>query len=867
MESYIREAGALLGTLIARHPYRFAILPVCSFCLFFIPFLDSFSQLFREPSAIGSSKLFVPRNSASERDKQKIAKIFPHGVHYYDRTFLSPNLRILNFELLSGSIYEPQFVEFYQNLRNKLELLNVIYNDDIISYSNLCSKASEDGRHCFPDLFLLSNTYLALSQPVQYPIWHLFIYNTSQTIFTGTTFGSVHTEGNSSRIISARCVRMIFDFPPPYHIMKFDDMWDRYVERNLKYPSNIKITKWSRSQYERDMKLIARRTRRLLPLLAFCLICFCCLSSMKCNCNLRFMLLSFYGVLSAACGLVAAFGFLHIIGIHLVQVALVTPFLHIYFLLLFNTFFNVAIGIDDMFIMLSIWEQTISISSNNATDRCDLMRTTFRESIVSILLTTTGNILVFTLGSFAPFPIIRIFCIYSAVSLFVVFLFQLTLFGSLLATTAPNSLDHNLISFPTQQNCSKSNGKIRSSIQTECSRSSLPSLYAKIFKNKYSIALVCLSYAVYLIGSSIILNRKIDIGLQLSSLLPIDTGTYKYLRMYEEYFSAYSTPLEVVLPDESDYFDRHFQWRLFHAIAILENTDYTMKATFWFSSFLDFLRQIESNTERFIANSTLLYEKLAQFLQHPAYRHFGQDIIFEKKRNNTRLLIKSSRLHMPLFNVTRLSRRSAMQLIRRKVKTAEKRYSIRFLTYHVMYDLIEQDNLMPHLVFTNALLAGMASTCAILILTPSLMNCILIIWATFSINFGVLALLNICGTHLDIISATVILLSIGYSVDYSSHMLAHFYHFQQCSKDPIGGTLSIVCWPVVQASLSTIIGVICISPVKGYIVKTFTYGVLFVCCIGLYHSIVVLPAFLAINTYRPKLLIFRQRQYIVESTC
>ncbi|VDO30314.1 unnamed protein product [Onchocerca flexuosa] len=471
--------------------------------------------------------------------------------------------------------------------------------------------------------------------------------------------------------------------------------------------------------------------------------------------------------------------------------------------------------------MLSIWEQTISTSSSDVTDRCGLMRTTFRESIVSILLTTIGNILVFTLGSFAPFPIIRIFCIYSAVSLFVVFLFQLTLFGSLLATTAPNSLHHNLISFPIQQNCSKSNGKIRSSIQTECSRSSLPLLYAKIFKNKYFIALICLSYSIYLIGSSIILNRKIDIGLQLSSLLPIDTGTYKYLRIYEEYFSAYSTPLEIVLPDESDYFDRHFQWRLFHAIAILENTDYTMKATFWFSSFLDFLRQfsefiilIESNTERFVANSILLYEKMAQFLQHPAYRHFARDIIFGKKRNNSRLLIKSSRLHVPLFNVTRLSRKNAMHLIRSKVKMAEKRYSIRFLTYHVMYDLIEQDNLMPHLVFTNALLAGMASTCAILLLTPSLMNCILIIWATFSINLGVFALLNICGTHLDIISATVILLSIGYSVDYSSHMLAHFHHFQRCSNDPVGGTLSIVCWPVIQASLSTIIGVICLSPVK-----------------------------------------------------
>ncbi|EJW86680.1 hypothetical protein WUBG_02406, partial [Wuchereria bancrofti] len=267
----------------------------------------------------------------------------------------------------------------------------------------------------------------------------------------GTTYGGVHTAKHSGVIISARCVRMIFDFPPPYHITKFDDIWDSYVERNLKYPSNIRITKWSSSQYERDMKLIVERTRRLLPLLAFCLVSFCCLSSFKYGYNLRFMLISFYGVLSAACGLVTAFGFLHIIGIHLVQVALVTPFLVL------------SIGIDDMFMMLSIWEHAISSSSNAGIDRCDLIRITFRESIVSILLTTISNILVFTLGSLSPFPIIRTFCIYSAVSLFVVFFFQLTLFGSLLATKAPNSLCSSLISFSTQQSYSESSGETQSS--------------------------------------------------------------------------------------------------------------------------------------------------------------------------------------------------------------------------------------------------------------------------------------------------------------------------------------------------------------------------------------------------------------------
>lgn len=60
--------------------------------------------------------------------------------------------------------------------------------------------------------------------------------------------------------------------------------------------------------------------------------------------------------------------------------------------------------------------------------------------------------------------------------------------------------------------------------------------------------------------------------------------------MYEEYFTEYSTPLEIVLPDELDYFDNQLQSRLFHAIAILEDTNHTMKAIFWLPVFLDFLK-------------------------------------------------------------------------------------------------------------------------------------------------------------------------------------------------------------------------------------------------------------------------------------
>ncbi|KHN80057.1 Patched domain-containing protein 3, partial [Toxocara canis] len=66
----------------------------------------------------------------------------------------------------------------------------------------------------------------------------------------------------------------------------------------------------------------------------------------------------------------------------------------------------------------------------------------------------------------------------------------------------------------------------------------------------------------------------------------------------------------------------------------------------------------------------------------------------------------------------------------------------------------------------------------------------------------------------------------------------------------LADALSKVAWPIVQSSLSTVIGIICISPVKGYIAESFVKGVLFVCLVGSYHSMVVLPVILTLLTNR-----------------
>ncbi|VDK18630.1 unnamed protein product [Anisakis simplex] len=185
---------------------------------------------------------------------------------------------------------------------------------------------------------------------------------------------------------------------------------------------------------------------------------------------------------------------------------------------------------------------------------------------------------------------------------------------------------------------------------------------------------------------------------------------------------------------------------------------------------------------------------------------------------NKSIRINATRFFIPLRNINHLTRLKAMHSLRAMLDKASARFAVRMLPMHVAFDLAEQDELLPSVVVINTLLAGLASVFATLLLIPSMRNCLLMAWATVSINMGVMALLCVSGCRLDVITTIIILLSIGYSVDFSSHLLVHFH---QHANSFNAEALSTVAWPILQSSLSTVIGIVCISPVNVSVVSCF----------------------------------------------
>uniref|UniRef100_F1L9I2 Patched domain-containing protein 3 n=1 Tax=Ascaris suum TaxID=6253 RepID=F1L9I2_ASCSU len=124
-------------------------------------------------------------------------------------------------------------------------------------------------------------------------------------------------------------------------------------------------------------------------------------------------------------------------------------------------------------------------------------------------------------------------------------------------------------------------------------------------------------------------------------------------------------------------------------------------------------------------------------------------------------------------------------------------------------------------------------------------------WAICSISLGVFGFLSWWGLDLDPVTMSAIVMSIGFSVDYTAHVSYHYQRARQLlpplssKKDRLIYTLDSIGWPMIQAAVSTLV---CFLPVAfhpDYTPSVFVRTITLVVGWGLLHGLVLLPAILA----------------------
>lgn len=99
----------------------------------------------------------------------------------------------------------------------------------------------------------------------------------------------------------------------------------------------------------------------------------------------------------------------------------------------------------------------------------------------------------------------------------------------------------------------------------------------------------------------------------------------------------------------------------------------------------------------------------------------------------------------------------------------------------------------------------------------------------------------------DAISMITIIMSIGFSVDYSAHITyGYVTSTEKNPTDRIRHALGALGWPLTQGAFSTILAVIVLADVPAYMIVTFFKTVFLAISLGLLHGLVFLPVTLSL---------------------
>lgn len=129
-------------------------------------------------------------------------------------------------------------------------------------------------------------------------------------------------------------------------------------------------------------------------------------------------------------------------------------------------------------------------------------------------------------------------------------------------------------------------------------------------------------------------------------------------------------------------------------------------------------------------------------------------------------------------------------------------------------------------------------------------NVLCSIWITFSIisiEVGVVGYMSLWDVNLDSISMINLIMCIGFSIDFTAH-ICYVYMSSKCKypEDRVKEALYSLGLPIVQGSVSTILGVVALLLAESYIFLVFFKMVFLVIFFGAMHGLFLLPVMLSL---------------------
>uniref|UniRef100_A0A1I7RJZ4 SSD domain-containing protein n=1 Tax=Bursaphelenchus xylophilus TaxID=6326 RepID=A0A1I7RJZ4_BURXY len=509
-----------------------------------------------------------------------------------------------------------------------------------------------------------------------------------------------------------------------------------------------------------------------------------------------------------------------------------------------------GIGVDDGFLVIHSWFRHAQI---NPAKRIGVV---LADVGPSMTITTVTNVLSFAIGCFTPTQEIQLFCFGTAAALLIVYLYHFVLFCPILVIIGNRKWNQE-----NEGPLPEKTPRIPPSESSLIRR--FTGLLAKPLFFVFILVACVMYWAVCIYGVSQI-RPKLDAAKILPKSSRIQTPNEWLHDVVWHDYQAVSVLVNAPF-NLSDTTQRARIEQMVHDFESLPQSWGPASTMFWLRDYIEYFHRdfdiwdvvfsdiseddLASSGDEQVSeeNVTLSSAKLKYFLTSPFYQHWkgfmkiGEDGFIDKFWFS--VAFKGLVEWSDRIKLVQRCRELARNYSDLNVTTWEQSGNAMFVDQMLGLNTVAWQT-------TVLTWATMAVVCAIFMRNFGIV--MLASFSILSICVGVMGSLSLLGYDLDPVTVAALLMSIGLSVDYTSHMTSHFQRHRMRTTNTvecIQKTLDSVAWPMIQSALSTIL---CVSPLFfsfAYTTNVFFSTISLVTVIGLIHGLIIVPCILLAMSY------------------
>ncbi|XP_044732551.1 patched domain-containing protein 3 isoform X2 [Chrysoperla carnea] len=836
-----------LGVIVGRYPGYFIIIPV----LLTVICVTGYQRIYYE---IDPEYLFSPVRGEGKTERAIVEQYFK--VNYTSRFNVARITRAGRFGRVIVTAKHKNDNMLTANVFSDLRLLDelirnttVFYDDEYFAYKDICAKWNGE---CYTNDILnldyvikdVESGDLNLTWPVMFnpETWDAHIF---PVYFGGSKV-------KDDQIISVPAIQLVYfinadnkrqDVRGSIWEDAFLDTVGEADESGIfKY---ISVARFSSRTLDHELE---KNTRTVVPYFATSFIVMALFSVLTCMMTdwVRSKpWLGLLGNLSACMATVAAFGAVIYLGVEFIGLNLAAPFL------------MVGIGIDDTFVMLAAWRRT-SIKKSVP----ERMGEMLSEAAVSITITSVTDIVSFWIGILSPFRSVQIFCIYSGFAVVFLFIWHLTFFAGCVAVSGycEQKNLHSVFCFKVLPR-SKSSKENKSWLyRALCSGGVDPDNpdnpvdneehgmmiffrdhFARLINNSFAKALIILIFAMYLAGACYGLTQ-IKEGLERRKVAKADSYSIEFFDREDAYFREFPYRIQVIVSGEMNYSDPKVQQTIEDVMQSLENTSYISPPIYsesWLRSFLQYMERNQDYLNMSIATEPEFIASLKELWLYPS-NPFSLDVKFDE----TGTKIIASRFLIQAVNINDTNHEKEMV---RALRDICKAAPLNVTVFHPYFVFFDQFELVRPTSIQSMIIGALIMMLISFIFIPNLLCGIWVAFSIVSIETGVAGYMALWDVNLDSISMINLIMCIGFSVDFTAHICyVYMASKKTTSKERVRECLYALGMPIVQGSLSTVLGVGCLIFTYSYIFLVFFKMIFLVIVFGALHGLFLLPVLLSL---------------------